>query len=111
MRSGGVGSDATVVGRGPVAFSGCLGYCASTHNLRVVERPREVRAVRRATLLPSGEGANGPQGAESAGAQHPASWRASLPFDAEEADRGARQRGIQVLHRGGSSDPRVEGRK
>ena len=25
MRSGGVGSDATDVGRGPVAFSGCLG--------------------------------------------------------------------------------------
>ena len=25
MRSGGVGSDATVVGRGPVPFSGCLG--------------------------------------------------------------------------------------
>ena len=32
MRSGGVGSDAAVVGRGPVTFSGCLGQCASTHN-------------------------------------------------------------------------------
>ena len=30
MRSGGVGSDATVVGRGPVASSGCVGRCAST---------------------------------------------------------------------------------
>ena len=59
MRSGGVGSDATVVGRGPVAFSGCLGECASTHNRYAVERPREERAVWRALLLPSGEGANG----------------------------------------------------
>ena len=32
-----------------------------------------------------GERADGPQGADSAGAQHPAAWRASLPFDAEEA--------------------------
>ena len=29
---GGVRYDATVVGRGPVAFSGCLGQCASAHN-------------------------------------------------------------------------------
>ena len=40
---------------------------------------------RRALLLPSGKEANGPQGGESAGAQYPAAWRASLPFDAEEA--------------------------
>ena len=45
MRSGGVGSDATVVGRGPVAFSGCLGQCASTHNLYAMECLREIRAV------------------------------------------------------------------
>ena len=37
---------------------------------------------RRALLLlpPFGERADGPQGADSAGAQHPAAWRASLPF-------------------------------
>ena len=45
MRSGGVGSDATVVGIGPVAFSGCLEQCASTHNLYAMECPREIRAV------------------------------------------------------------------
>ena len=82
------------------AFSGCMGQCASTHNLYAVERPKEVRAVRRAFPLPSGEGANGPQGAESAGAQHPAAWRASLPFNAEEAVLCARQQGLQLLHRG-----------
>ena len=65
-----------------------------------MERPREGRAVWRALLLPSGEGANGPQGTESAGAQHPAAWRASPPFDAGEADLCARQRGFQLLHRG-----------
>ena len=68
-------------------------------------------AVWRALLLPSGEGANGPQGAESAGAQHPAAWRASPPFDAEEADFCARQRGLQLLHRGWFSGPRIVGRK
>ena len=36
---------------------------------------------------------------ESAGAQHLAAWRASPPFDAEEADLCARQRGLQLLHR------------
>ena len=72
-------------------FSGCLGQCASTHNLYAVERPKEVRAVRRALLLPFGERADGSQGAGSAGAQHPAAWRASLPFDAEEAGLCARQ--------------------
>ena len=46
QRSGGVKSDATVVGRGPVAFSGCLGQCASTHNLYAVECPQEIWAVR-----------------------------------------------------------------
>ena len=56
---------------------GLMGQCASTHNLYAVERPREVRAVWRALLLPSGEEANGPLGAESAGAQHTAAWRAS----------------------------------
>ena len=45
MRLGGVGSDATVVGRGPVAFSGCLGQCASAHNLHAMECPREVLAM------------------------------------------------------------------
>ena len=82
-------------GRGPVGFSGCLDSVPSTHNRYAVERPREVRAVRRALFLPSGERANGPQGAGSAGAQHPAAWRASLPFDAEEAALCARQRGLQ----------------
>ena len=41
--------------------------------------PREVRALWRALLLPSGEGANGPQGAESAGAQHPAEKVKAVP--------------------------------
>ena len=40
-----VGSDATVVGRGLVAFSGCLGQCASTHNVHAIKCPREIRAV------------------------------------------------------------------
>ena len=52
QRSGGVRSDATVVGRGLVAFSGCLGQCASTHNLYAMECSRETRAARRALLLP-----------------------------------------------------------
>ena len=51
-----------------MAFSGCVGQCASTHNVYAVERPSEVWAVRRALLLPFGEGADGPQGADSAGA-------------------------------------------
>ena len=38
--------------------------------------------------------------AGSAGALHPAAWRASLPFDAEEADLCAKQRGLQLFHRG-----------
>ena len=62
MQSGGVGSDATVVGRGPVAFSGCLGQCASTHNLYAIECPSKILAVWRALLFLSGEGANGSQG-------------------------------------------------
>ena len=82
-RPWGFGSDATVVGRGPVAFSGCMGKCAFTHNLYTVECPKEIRAVRRALLFPFEERADGPQGAGSAGAQHPAAWRASLLFDAE----------------------------
>ena len=52
QRSGGVRSDATVVGRGLVAFSGCLGQCASAHNLYVMECSREIRAARGALLLP-----------------------------------------------------------
>ena len=48
---GGVGSDATIVERGLVAFSGCVGQSASTHNLHAVERPREVQAVRRALFF------------------------------------------------------------
>ena len=111
MRSGGVRSDATVVGRGPVALSGCLGQCASTHNLYAVECPKEIRAVWRALLHPFGERADGPQGAGSAGALHPAARRASLLFDAEEAGLCVRQRGLQLFHRGWLSSPRVEGRK
>ena len=37
MRPGGVRSDATVVGRGLVALSGCMGHSASTHNLCAME--------------------------------------------------------------------------
>ena len=29
---------------GPVAFSGCVGQCASSHNLYAMERPKEVWA-------------------------------------------------------------------
>ena len=64
MRSGGVGSGATVVGRGPVTFfSGCLGQCAAAHNLHAMEYPKEMRAVRRALLLPSGGPSIRPLGA------------------------------------------------
>ena len=51
-------------------------------------------AVRRALLLPFEERADGPQGAGSVWAQHPAAWRASLLFDSEEAGICARQRGL-----------------
>ena len=34
-----------VVGRGPLAFSGCIGQFASTHSFHAVERPRKVRAA------------------------------------------------------------------
>ena len=40
---GGVRFDFTVVGRGPLAFSGCMGQCASTYNLHAMECPKEVR--------------------------------------------------------------------
>ena len=55
LRPGGFRSDPrfvgqTFVGRGPVAFSGCMGQCASTHSFYAVERPREVRAAWRALL-------------------------------------------------------------
>ena len=43
MRSGGVRSDATVVRRAPLAFSGCMGQCASTHSFYAAERPRKER--------------------------------------------------------------------
>ena len=46
------------MGRGPVAFPGCLGQCASTHILYAMDCPREIRAVRRALLLPFEERAN-----------------------------------------------------
>ena len=49
------------------------------------ECPSEIRAVWRALLLPFEDGANGPERAESAGAQHPAAWRDSLLLDSEEA--------------------------
>ena len=41
QQQGGVRSDAAVVERGPVAFSGCLGLCAAAHNLHAMECPRE----------------------------------------------------------------------
>ena len=88
------------MGRGSLAFSGCLGQCAAAHKCHAMECPREIRAVRRALLLPSGGGAEGPQGAGSAGAQHPAAWRASLLFGSEEDGFRARQRGLQLFHRG-----------
>ena len=48
--------------------------------------PKEILAVRRAPLLPFlKKRANGPQGADSDGAQHPAVWRASPPFGSEGA--------------------------
>ena len=42
QQQGGVRSDATVVGRGPVAFAGRLGQCAAAHSLHALECPREV---------------------------------------------------------------------
>ena len=74
--------------------------CVRPHNRHAMECPREIRAVRRAFLLPSGERADGPHGAGSVGAQHPAAWRASSPFVAEEADLCAKQRGLQLRYRG-----------
>ena len=71
MRSGGVGSDATVVGRGLVAFFWVLGIvCVYAKPLRSGMSQGGTGRMR-ALLLPSGEGADGPQGVESAGAQHP----------------------------------------
>ena len=61
-----------------MAFSGCLGQCASAHNRHAMERPREIRAARRALLLPFEGRADGPQGAGLVLAQHLAAWRASL---------------------------------
>ena len=52
-----------------VAFFGCKGQCASAHNRHAMECSREIRAVRRAFLLPFEERADGPQGAGSAGMQ------------------------------------------
>ena len=108
QRSGGVRSDATVVGRSPVAFSGCLGQCASTHNLRAVESPKETRAVRRALSCWrkswwSSGGWFGWGPASGRMASFSSFWcRRSLC---------ARQRGLQLLHRVWLSSPRVEGRK
>ena len=51
-----------------MAFSGCLGQCALARNRHAMERPSEIRAVRRALLLPFEERASGPQGGESVGA-------------------------------------------
>ena len=45
---------------------------------------------------------------ESAGAQHPATWRASPLFDVEEADLCARQRGLQLPHRDGFLVPELK---
>ena len=95
------------MGRGLVAFSGCLGQSASTHNRHAMECSKETRAVRRA-FHPFEERADGPQGAGSDGAQHPAEWRASPPFGSERARLRARQRGLQLLRRGWFSDPGSE---
>ena len=62
----------TFVGRGPMAFSACMGECASTHSFYAVECLREATGrMRRALLLPFEERAEGPQGADSVWAQHP----------------------------------------
>ena len=55
--------------------------------LYAVERPREVRAVRRALFLPSGEGADGPQGA---------SWNAGSNLVAAPAEQSQVGRGILI---------------
>ena len=52
---------------------------------------------------------HGSQGAELAGAQHPAAWRASPLFDAAEADLCARQRGLQLLIGDGFLVPELKG--
>ena len=61
----------TSVGKG-LAFSGRVGQCAATHSFHAVEHPGEVWAA----------------------------WRAFLLFDSEEAGFCARQRGLQLFHRG-----------
>ena len=76
---------------------------------RAFDRIKE--AVRRALLLPFEERADGPQGAGSVWAQHPAAWRASLLFDSEEAGICARQRGLQLfpeLKGGGEASDNVQ---
>ena len=93
---------------GSCGLSWMLGMvCVYAQPLRSGD-PRVVRAVWRALLLPSGEGADCPQGAESAGAQHLAAWRASPPTGAEEADLPARQRGLQLLHLGWFDGPELK---
>ena len=69
QRPCGVRSGSTFMGRGPLAFSGCMGQCAFAYNnLSAVECPREAWALRRALFE---EKADGPQGVGSVWAQHP----------------------------------------
>ena len=86
MRSGGVRSDATVVRRAPLAFSGCMGQCASTHSFYAAERPRKERAVRRALLFPFEERADGPQEVGPVWAQYPSRKSESMCLDRSAHD-------------------------
>ena len=56
-----------------------------------------------------GERANGPQGAVSAGAQHPAAWRASLRSDSEEAGICARNEAFNSFIGDGFQVPELKG--
>ena len=55
-------------------------FLNAAHNRHAMECLREIRAVRRALLLPFEGTVDGPQGAGSVWVQQPAAWRASLFF-------------------------------
>ena len=86
LRPCGFRSYLAVVGRGLLAFSGCMGQCASTHSLYAVEPPREVRTVWRALLLPFEDRAENLQSVGSVWAQHPRRRSESMCLDLSAHD-------------------------
>ena len=72
-----------------MAFSGCLGQCASRTNFSQWNVPGRYWPYGELSLFSFlVEESNGPQGAGSAGAQHPAAW---LLVDSAQAGICARQ--------------------